>query len=133
MIGTGYQVSGVRWCRVVGVARPATVQLSAGIEWRDKSSLGRPSPKALSCGRESVTRASILEPDGDMLEVPKGEVVRGSTTKLSSSVPRSLVNRWSPARERLHHQHYAWYGGKEKGNEMGRGKSKGKTMELVVW
>ena len=37
-----YRVIGVKWCRVVGVAHPATVQLSASMGRRDRGSLGRP-------------------------------------------------------------------------------------------
>ena len=76
-----YRILGVKWYRVVGVARPATVRLSVGTEWHDRVSLGRPSCKGLSCGQGSVARTNILEPDGDLLEVPKGDVVRGSTAQ----------------------------------------------------
>ncbi|GMN58269.1 hypothetical protein TIFTF001_027371 [Ficus carica] len=71
-----YLMLGVRWCRVVGVARHAMVRLSTGIEWHDTGSLGRPSGKELSSSRGSVALASIVEPDGDLREVPKGSVAQ---------------------------------------------------------
>ena len=76
MYSDRYQMRGVKLCRVVGVVRPTTVQLSVDKELNDKGSLGRLSRKGLSCGWGSVARASILEPDGDLLEVSKGEVIR---------------------------------------------------------
>ncbi|GMN64223.1 hypothetical protein TIFTF001_033291 [Ficus carica] len=38
-----FRVLGVRWCKVVGVAHPATVRLSVSTGRRDRGSLGRPS------------------------------------------------------------------------------------------
>ncbi|GMN69934.1 hypothetical protein TIFTF001_038982 [Ficus carica] len=73
-----YRMSGVRWCRVVGVACLATVQLSEGMGRLDKGSMGRPSWKGLSSGRGSIIQVSNLKPNGDLLGVLKGEAIRGS-------------------------------------------------------
>ncbi|GMN29863.1 hypothetical protein TIFTF001_002590 [Ficus carica] len=104
-----YRTSGVRWCRVVDMACPATLQLSAdtGTAWQ--GSMGRPSRKGLSHGRGSVTWASTLEPDADLLEVPKEELIRGLAVQrrrenesTGSRAPHSPVGGWSLALETLH-------------------------------
>lgn len=74
-------MSGVKWCKIMGVARSATVQLSVGTEQREKGSLSWPSPKGLSHGPGSVAWASILEPDDDLLDISKGQMFRGSTAQ----------------------------------------------------
>ncbi|GMN53785.1 hypothetical protein TIFTF001_022911 [Ficus carica] len=76
-----YWKSGVKWCRVVGVACPTTVRLSDGTGRHGRGSMGRPSRRGLGRGRGSVTRASTLGPDGGLLEVSKGELIRGSATQ----------------------------------------------------
>ncbi|GMN38339.1 hypothetical protein TIFTF001_007582 [Ficus carica] len=76
MYSDKYRMSSVRWCRVVGVVRPATVRLSAGTGRHIRGSMG-----GLSRGRGSVTRASTLGPDGGLLEVPKEELIRGLATQ----------------------------------------------------
>ncbi|GMN37369.1 hypothetical protein TIFTF001_006744 [Ficus carica] len=81
-----YQMSGVRWCRVVSVARPATVRLSTGTRRCGRGSMGRPSRKGLSCGWGSVARAGTSEPNGDLLEVLKGEVVSSTGTVTPSTI-----------------------------------------------
>ena len=68
-------MSGVRWCKVVGVACPTTVRLSVGTGRCGRSNMGRPFRKGLGCGQGSVARASTLKPDGDLLEVLKEEVI----------------------------------------------------------
>ncbi|GMN47760.1 hypothetical protein TIFTF001_016936 [Ficus carica] len=107
-----YQMSSVRWYRVVGVACALTVWLSASMGQRGRSSRGRPSRKGFGCGQGSVAWANTLEPDGDMLEVLKGEVSSGgrifyigrAKESTGSRTPCSLMNKWSPVRERLYHQ-----------------------------
>ncbi|GMN40428.1 hypothetical protein TIFTF001_009654 [Ficus carica] len=89
-----YQMSGVRWCRVMGVARLTTIWLPAGTEWRDKGSLGQPSRKGLNRDWGSVARASIL--DCDLLEVPKGKVVRGSTAQRSCRWVNPVTRKGTP-------------------------------------
>ncbi|GMN68102.1 hypothetical protein TIFTF001_037162 [Ficus carica] len=81
--------------------------------------MGRPSRKGLRCGRGSVARANTLEPDGDLPEVPKRKLIRGSAAQrrcgqmfsierakkpIGSRASHSLMDRWSPAPEILHHQ-----------------------------
>ncbi|GMN67138.1 hypothetical protein TIFTF001_036203 [Ficus carica] len=86
-----YQMSGVRWCRVVGVARSVTIRLPTGTRRRGKGSMCQPSRKRLSCGWGSVARVSTLEPDGDMLEIFSSGRTKEPT---GSRAPRSPINWW---------------------------------------
>ena len=71
-----YQASGVRQCRVIGVACAITIRLLVGTEWSGKGSMGRPSQKGLGRDRGSVTRTCKANPRQMKLEIPKFQRVR---------------------------------------------------------
>ncbi|GMN47770.1 hypothetical protein TIFTF001_016943 [Ficus carica] len=99
-----YRMSGVRWCKIVGMARPATVHSSAGTG----DSSGISNSTEVSVGQPGNLRRDLQSRPNLSGMVGSHRVIRSSPLMraiepTSSRTPRSPVNKWSPTRERLHH------------------------------